>query len=90
MAIMVINYDLKAPGRNYQPLYDAIETYTHCTILESCWLVDTTKNAEEVRDHLKGKMDSNDEVFVARLSKNWGTNFKDQATKWLKSQNRNW
>jgi len=90
MAIMAINYDLKAPGRDYQPLYDAIKTYTWCHILESCWLVDTQKTAAEVRDHLKAKVDGNDEIFVARLQGNWATSFSDQATDWLKSPSRNW
>jgi hypothetical protein len=28
--ILCVNYDLRAPGRNYQPLYDALTRYTYC------------------------------------------------------------
>lgn len=90
MAVLCINYDLKVPGRDYQPLYDAIKTYTWCHILDSCWLIDTQKTASQVRDHLKGHVDGNDEVFVATLKGAWATTFSDQATEWLKSPSRNW
>jgi len=90
MSVYVINYDLKAPGRDYQPLYDAIKTFKWCHILESCWLIDTNKPASEIRDILKSKVDGNDEIFVARLGHEWATNFSDQATEWLKSSDRSW
>ena len=90
MAVLIINYDLKKPGRDYNPLYDAIKTYTWCHILDSCWLVDTAKTTAQVRDHLKTKVDTNDEIFVARLRQDWATTFSDKATEWLKSPNRTW
>lgn len=90
MSVIIINYDLKTPGRDYQPLYDAIKAYTWCHILDSCWLIDTTKTTAQVRDHLKGKVDANDQIFVARLRHDWATSFSDTATEWLKSPNRTW
>ena len=90
MSVLSITYDLKAPGRDYKPLYDAIKTYTGCHALDSCWLIDTQKTTEQVRDHLNGKVDGNDEIFVVKLRQDWATNFRDQATEWLKSPNRTW
>lgn len=90
MAVLAINYDLKAPGRNYQPLYDAIKSYNYCKILDSCWLIDTANSTSSVRDHLKGCVDGNDEIFVVQLRQNWATSFTDSATDWLKSPSRSW
>lgn len=39
---------------------------------------------------LKGKVDSNDEVFVVRMHQSWATTFSDAATEWLRSPNRTW
>lgn len=90
MSVLSVNYDLKAPGRDYGPLHEAIKTYTWCHVLDSCWLIDTQKSTTEVRDHLNGKMDPNDEVIVFKLRHDWATNFSDQATEWLKSPSRTW
>lgn len=90
MSVLSINYDLKKPGRDYEPLYEAIRSYSWCRILESCWLIDTQKTTGQVRDHLKSKVDSNDEIFVVRLRKDWATNFSDKTTEWLKSSSRTW
>ncbi len=90
MSVLAINYDLKTPGKNYDKLYEAIKSYTWCHILDSCWLIDTLKKPDDVRDHLKTHTDSNDEIFVVRLHKHWATNFSDTSTEWLKSPSRTW
>ena len=90
MSVILISYDLKAPGRDYNPLYEAIKTYTWCQVLESAWAIDTSKSPANVRDHLKKVVDDNDEVFVVRMRQNWATTFSDQATEWLKSPSRTW
>ena len=91
MAVLSINYDLRSPGQDYQGLYNAIKSYgAWCQMLESCWLIDTQASASVVRDHLMGEVDTNDEIFVARLIQEWATNFSDQTTEWLKSPSRTW
>ncbi len=90
MSVLSINYDLKTPGKDYGKLYDEIKSYTWCKILESSWLIDTSKTPQDVRDHLNSHVDSNDEIFVVRLHQHWGTNFTDSSTEWLKSPSRTW
>lgn len=90
MSVLLISYDLKKPGRNYEPLYKAIKEYNYCQVLDSAWLIDTTETTGQVRDSLKGSVDANDEVFVVRLRHDWATNFSDSATTWLKSPSRTW
>jgi hypothetical protein len=85
MNTIQINYDLKKPGRNYEPLYDYLKSYaTRCPLLDSCWLVRTTKSASQVRDELKDLVDRNDEVATFNVTGCWwATNWTDKRTDWL-------
>lgn len=85
MNTIQINYDLRAPGRDYQPVYDYIKRDgTWCRLLKSCWLIRTTKTAGQVRDDLNKIVDRNDEVATFNVTgDNWGTNFSDERTEWL-------
>lgn len=67
MTCYIITYDLLKPGRNYNDLYEAIKSYgTWAHIAESVWAVVTTRTAVQVRDHLQGKMDPGDRIFVVK------------------------
>ena len=69
MTSMIIEYDLRAPGRNYEDLYKAIKAYgVWAHITESTWFVKTNENCAQVRDKLLKHMDSNDRIFVAELT----------------------
>ena len=85
MNTIQINYDLRKPGRSYQPLYDYIKGHgSWCHLLESCWLVRSNKTAAQVRDDLKRLVESNDEIATFDVTQDrWGTNFSDRRTEWL-------
>lgn len=69
MNSLIITYDLRAPGRNYDKLYEAIKAYgTWAHITESTWFIKTSSTCSEVRDNLLTHMDSNDRLFVGKLS----------------------
>lgn len=89
MAILFVTYDLKQPGRNYQPVHDYLRTFVHCKGLESVWLLDTQKSTVEVRDALKEKVDQNDELFVVKLAQNWAS-LNYSCSGWLKELSRSW
>ena len=88
MKVYLISYDLVAPGRDYTRLFEAIKGYgTWCHVLESTWLVSTTQSAAQIRDHLRQFIDSNDRLFVARLSgESAWHNLSDERAEWLKKQ----
>ncbi len=73
MAIYLVTYDLKAPGRNYQPVYDYLKRFTCCKGLESVYLIDTDSSASQIHDALQAKIDSNDIIYVARLAGAWAS-----------------
>ena len=68
MAIYIVSYDLRTPGRNYVPLWDRLRQYTHAKALESLWLVDTSWSAAQIRDDLKAYIDANDMLLVTKLA----------------------
>ncbi|MEA3049945.1 MAG: hypothetical protein QOG84_1781 [Sphingomonadales bacterium] len=68
MPVYAISYDLRNPGRNYEPLWGRLRDWKAQRVLESLWVIDTTSTAVTIRDDLKLYIDANDRVFVARLS----------------------
>jgi hypothetical protein len=81
----LISYDLRAPGRNYDGLYEALAAAKAVRALESVWLLDDPKQGAEVRDALRTHLDANDGVIVIGIgSSNWATYFaKPGAAEWL-------
>jgi hypothetical protein len=80
-----INYDLVAPGRSYQPVYDYIKSHSAwARPLQSLWLIRTTKSAATVRDELMKLVDHNDRVATFDVTDDaWATNFSDAHTTWM-------
>lgn len=69
MTSMIIDYDLRSPGRNYDELYKAIRAYgVWAHIAESSWFIKTNETCVQVRNNLTAHMDSNDRLFVAELT----------------------
>lgn len=69
MTSMIIEYDLRSPGRNYDELYKAIKSYgVWAQITESTWFIKTSESCVQVRDKLLAHMDGNDRIFVAALT----------------------
>ena len=69
MTSMIIKYDLRAPGRNYDELHKALRAYSAwARITESTWFVRTNESCAQVRDKLLTHMDGNDRIFVAELT----------------------
>ncbi|MBI2669531.1 MAG: hypothetical protein HYX20_00040 [Candidatus Yanofskybacteria bacterium] len=86
--IILITYDLNNPGKDYMPLYSAIKdisgTWWHS--LTSVWLIDTDKNTNRVRDMLTPRIDSNDELFVVRLTPDYAGYLSREAWQWLNNR----
>lgn len=86
MARYIITYDLRKPGRNYDELYKRIKSYrAWAHITESSWAVATTQTSEQIRDHLRGVMDSNDKLLVGILGTSAWSGLPKEITEWLKN-----
>lgn len=85
MNTYLISYDLQAPGRNYQPVYDYMATFTDSMKpLQTVYLVKTSRTATEIGNALSSIVDSNDKVLVIAIStSDWATYNLPNTTKWL-------
>jgi len=89
MAVILVTYDLKQPGRDYAPVHAYLKRFTNCKGLESVWLLDTTTSTEAIRDGLKAVVDANDKLFVIRLQRDWASSNFGCGT-WLNEDARTW
>ena len=69
MPLFMIGYDFHSPNeRNYDKLFTALETlgtaYWDC--LDATWLIETTKTAAQIRDHLEPYLQPGDRLLVMR------------------------
>ncbi|MFC5346270.1 CRISPR-associated protein Cas2 [Brevundimonas staleyi] len=85
MAVHIVSYDLKAPGRNYDPLWARLREFAFAKPLESFWLIDTTMSAAQLRDDLLKHIDKNDRLFVARMAGEsaWSDTISQTVKDWI-------
>ncbi len=83
--VLLITYDLNKPEKDYSDLYRAIKAissdYVHQ--LTSVWLMDTYLSAEQVFNRLSAHIDSNDELFVVRITKEYKGWLLQNTWDWL-------
>ncbi|WP_298809687.1 hypothetical protein [uncultured Sphingomonas sp.] len=89
MSILLVTYDLKAPGRNYQPVWDYFKQYNRCKDLESVYLIETDKLPATVRDELGKLIDANDKIFIVKLARSWAAR-RFGCGDWLNEPARKW
>jgi hypothetical protein len=66
MAAYLVTYDLRKT-RNDEALTTAIQAYgTWAQVLDSVWVILTSKTAEAIRDDLRAHMDSGDGLLVVK------------------------
>lgn len=69
MATHLITYDLRSPGRDYEPVYDHIKSlgkWWHN--IDSTWIVVSNLSDVQIRDGLSAVVDGNDKVVVLTLA----------------------
>lgn len=83
-----VSYDLRAPGRNYEPLYAALRAATAVRALKSLWLLDDPKTSAQVLEILMGLVDGNDGLLVTEITNsNWASfRLEPGAAEWLKAR----
>lgn len=68
MTKILISYDLRIPGRNYQPLYSRLAEWSASRVLESVWVANVNASVAEVRNDLQRFIDGNDRLLVVALT----------------------
>ena len=64
MATLLIDYDLRTPGKDYATLIAAIQKYPWCHYLKSSWLVKAELTPAQLATVLRGHIDANDGLVV--------------------------
>lgn len=88
--IYAVNYDLKKPGRDYSDLYEAIKncgTWWH--YLGSTWLVDTSLNANQIWNKIRGAVDTNDYVLIIAVGADNSGQLPKDAWDWINARLKN-
>lgn len=86
MSSFVVSYDLIS-NRDYSKLYEAIKNYGYYAhVLESVWIIKSSSSSINIRDNLKSYMDSDDKLFVAKLTgESAWKNLSKDVSDWLKN-----
>lgn len=85
MSSFLISYDLVS-DKDYSKLYEAIRNYgSFAHVLESVWIIKSSASSSEIRDNLKSYLDSDDKLFVARLTgESAWKNLSKEVSDWIK------
>jgi hypothetical protein len=67
MALHLVSYHVRAPGRDYERLIARLIELGGLRALECLWLVPSSAKPSELRDELKPLLDPNDGLLVIRV-----------------------
>jgi len=70
MALYLISYDLLTPGKNYDPLIDALTQQGAKRVLLSQWTLNTYCSPKQIRDWARRYMDNNDRILISEINSN--------------------
>jgi hypothetical protein len=88
MNIILISYDLMAPGKDYGKLHEHLKSYpTWAKPLESLWLIKTSYNPTQIRNRVAQYVDQNDHLFVIDVTgaaAAW-KNLSTEISEWIKN-----
>lgn len=85
MPSYIVAYDLHQQGQNYDCLIENLKSYgTHWHMQRSVWIIYADQTSAQIRDKLLPCLDSNDKLFVAKLSGEaaW-YGYNDNINQWL-------
>ena len=68
MATLLIDYDLRTPGKEYANLIAAIKGYPWCHYLKSSWLVKAVVTPTQLAQALRTHIDANDGLVVVDVT----------------------
>lgn len=85
--IILVTYDLKAPGKDYTKLYEVLKTApTWWHYLESTWILRTDESVQAWSDKIRQVMDPNDLLLVVDVTNKTRQGWLNpKAWEWLKT-----
>jgi CRISPR-associated endonuclease Cas2 len=86
MTTYVLTYDLNKDetSADYKRLIDELKRLGGHRYQKSAWLLNLTNTAQEVHDHFRKLMDSNDSLWVSEFTRNYAHSRSEAGTSdWL-------
>lgn len=78
MALYFVDYDLNGKNKNYQDLYDDLESMGGKRVLESLWALRREgTNCIALRTRLKAHLDADDGLMVSQITTWAGRNLQN-------------
>ena len=88
MSILIINYELKTPFKDYAPFYAAIKSnateWWH--FMDNTWLVATSYSADQFAKLLYPHIVNTDHLLVMKVQKEYQGWLPKEAWDWLNSK----
>lgn len=89
---LIVTYDLRNPGRNYETLLKRIKAYANWARLGGSSyiiMVENVTSASQHRDFLLEVLDANDKLYVSGLGKDaaW-YGLGDEVSNWIKNNQK--
>lgn len=86
MAVFVVAYDLKSPGKNYHELIAQLSSVPNCHAQGSVWFIEHAGPSSGIRDILAKHIDANDVLFVDQDSTTWAGTHMSICGQWLNAR----
>lgn len=87
MKTYLITYDLTSPESlpDYSRLAQAIKSHLNwAKLMQSVWLVKTTRSKNEIMDIMKRATDSNDKILIIEVTNDWiSYNLPGDVINWM-------
>lgn len=85
--VYLISYDLNQSGQNYKDLYETIKSASNGTwmhYLDSTWIIQSSRSADEISNILKPALDNNDSLLVFEVQNQYAGWLPEEAWDYLK------
>ncbi len=89
MPIFLLSCALRAPGRNYEPLWRALEQAKAVQALDSSWFVESEQGAADLNRKMLAHLGPDDGLLILeiRSESRWAaTRLGGKAGEWLKKR----
>ena len=83
MAVLLITYDLNAPGKDYNDLLTTIRSYDWARLSESSYAIGTNASPQAIFDKLQPYLDRNDNLYIITLKKPYAGYGPKEVNDWL-------
>jgi hypothetical protein len=90
MAVYVVDYDLRQPDRDYDPLIAALKLYDSCHALKSTWFVDSSLSPAAILNDLRKYLHQNDQMYVLRIHQIGAWHRNEDCGQWLRDPARSY